>query len=369
IIKENRTYDQVLGDMKGGAGDPNLCLFPEKITPNQHAISRDFTLFDHFYVAAEVSADGHNWSTAAYANDYTEKTWIQSYGFGGGDYVYEGQRQIAWPRDGFIWDHCKRAGIPFRTYGEFADDYKANYPTLEKHFCPYFTSWDTKVLDTMRVKQWARDFDSLVAINQLPRLNTLRFINDHTEGLRKDAHTPIAMVADNDLAVGQFIEYLSKSPVWKESAVFILEDDAQDGADHIDAHRSTAYVVSPYTRRNFVDSTPYTTNSMLRTIELILGLPPMSQHDAAATPMWRCFTNKPDFRPYKAIPSNINLDDRNAGNDNLSRQFDYFDFAKEDKVPDLEFNQLLWKAMKGEDSEMPAPKRAAWVIEGEKGEE
>jgi len=225
------------------------------------------------------------------------------------------------------------------------------------------------VLDTTRVKQWQRDFDSLVAINQLPRLNTLRFINDHTEGLSKGAHTPIAMVADNDLAVGQFIEYLSKSPVWKESAVFILEDDAQDGADHIDAHRSTAYVVSPYTRRNFVDSTPYTTNSMLRTIELILGLPPMSQHDAAATPMWRCFTNKPDFRPYKAIPSNINLDDRNVGNDNLSRQFDYFDFAKEDKVPDLKFNQLLWKAIKGEDSEMPAPRRGAWVIEGEQTED
>jgi DNA-binding beta-propeller fold protein YncE len=369
IIKENRTYDQVLGDMKGGDGDPNLCLFPEEVTPNQHAISRDFVLLDHFFVAAEVSADGHNWSTAAYANDYTEKTWIQSYGKGGGEYVYEGQREIAWPRDGFIWDHCKRAGISYRTYGEFADDYKANYKTLENHFCPYFTSWDTNVLDTMRVKQWARDFDSLVAINQLPRLNTLRLINDHTEGLHKGAHTPTAMVADNDLAVGQFIEYLSKSPVWKESAVFILEDDAQDGADHIDAHRSTAYVVSPYVRRNFHDTTLYTTNSMLRTIELILGMPPMSQYDAGATPMWRCFTNKPDFRPFKAIPSNINLDDRNAGNDNLSRQFDYFDFAKEDKVPDLEFNRLLWKAMKGEDSEMPAPRRGAWVKEAEETEE
>ena len=362
IIKENRTYDQILGDMKEGNGDPALCLFPEKITPNQHALAREFVLLDNFYVSAEVSADGHNWSTAAYANDFTEKTWIQSYGRRGGDYVYEGQAKIAHPKDGFIWDHCKRAGISYRTYGEFADDGKANIEALEGHVCTYFTGWETDIRDTTRFSQWKRDFDSLVAIGQLPQLNTLRFINDHTEGLRKGKPTPYAQVADNDLAVGLFVEYLSKSPVWGQSAVFILEDDAQNGADHVDAHRSIAFVASPYTRRNFVDHTMYSTNSMLRTMELILGMPPMSQHDAAATPMWRSFTAKPDLRPFKALVPEVNLDDRNALNTPLAREFDHFDFAGEDRVPDLLFNQLLWKAIKGEHSEMPAPKRSAFLI-------
>lgn len=361
IIKENRTYDQVLGDMSEGNGDPSLCLFPEKITPNHHAIARDFVLLDNFYVSAEVSADGHNWSTAGYANDYTEKTWVTSYGGRGGEYVYEGQNTTAWPKGGFLWDHCKRAGISYRSYGEFADDFKANIPALEGHFCPYFTSWDTSVKDTTRVTQWKQEFDSLVLAGALPRLSTLRLINDHTEGLRKGACTPYAQMADNDLAFGLFIEHLSKSPVWKESAVFVLEDDAQNGADHVDAHRSIAFVASPYVKRHFVDHTLYGTNSMLRTIELILGLPPMSQQNAAATPMWRSFTNKPDFSPWKALPSNVNLEDRNVAMNDLQRRSEAFDLSKEDRVADLEFNEVLWKAIKGEDSEMPAPKRAAFL--------
>jgi YVTN family beta-propeller protein len=370
IIKENRTYDQVLGDMPEGNGDTSLCLFPEKITPNHHALAREFVLLDNFYVSAEVSADGHNWSTAAYANDYTEKTWVTSYGGRGGDYVYEGQNRTAWPKDGFIWDHCQRAGISYRTYGEFADDYKANIPALEGHYCPYFTSWDTSVKDTTRVSQWKRDFDSLVTINALPRLSTLRLINDHTEGLRKGAPTPYAQMADNDLAFGLFIEHLSRSPVWKESAVFVLEDDAQNGADHVDAHRSIAFVISPFVKRKYVDHTLYSTNSMLRTIELVLGMPPMSQHDAAATPMWRCFTKNADLTPFKTLPSNVHLDDRNAAVDNdLQRRSDAFDLTGEDRVPDLEFNEVLWKIVKGENSEMPAPRRGAFLRYSEEEEE
>ncbi len=362
IIKENRTYDQVLGDMPEGNGDSSLCLFPEKITPNHHALAREFVLLDNFYVSAEVSADGHNWSTAAYANDYTEKTWVTSYGGRGGRYVYEGQNKTAWPKGGFIWDHCRRAGVSYRTYGEFADDYKANIPALEGHFCPYYTGWDTEVRDTTRVSQWKQDFDSLVAINALPRLSTLRLINDHTEGLRRGKPTPYAQMADNDLALGLFVEHLTKSPVWKESVVFVLEDDAQNGADHVDAHRSIAFVVSPYAKRKYVDHTMYSTNSMLRTMELILGIPPMSQHDAAATPMWRCFTNETDYTPFKALPSNVNLDDRNAAVDNeLQRRSDAWDFSGEDRVPDLAFNQVLWKIIKGEHSEMPAPRRGAFL--------
>ena len=361
IIKENRTYDQVLGDLPKGNGDTSLCLFPEAITPNHHALAKDFVLLDNFYVSAEVSADGHNWSTAGYANDYTEKTWVTSYGGRGGDYVYEGQNPTAWPQKGFIWDYCKRAGISYRTYGEFADDGKANIPALEGHFCPYYTSWDTKVKDTTRITQWKREFDSLVLANALPRFNTLRIINDHTEGLRKGAYTPYAQMADNDLALGLFVEHLSRSKVWAESAVFVLEDDAQNGADHVDAHRSIAFVASPYTRRRYVDHTMYSTNSMLRTIELILGMPPMSQQNAAATPMWRCFTAQPDFSPWKSRPCQVDLDERNTALNDSQRRSETFDLTKEDRVPDLEFNKVLWKAIKGEHSEMPAPRRAAFI--------
>ncbi|MBV6438955.1 MAG: hypothetical protein DYG98_24835 [Haliscomenobacteraceae bacterium CHB4] len=371
IIKENRTYDQVLGDMPEGNGDTSLCLFPEKITPNHHALAREFVLLDNFYVSAEVSADGHNWSTAAYANDFTEKTWVTSYGGRGGEYVYEGQNPITWPKGGFIWDHCRRAGVSYRTYGEFADDYKPNIPSLEGHYCPYFTSWDTSVKDTTRVSQWKRDFDSLVAVNALPQLSTLRLINDHTEGLRKGKPTPFAQMADNDLALGLFVEHLSNSPIWPASAVFVLEDDAQNGADHVDAHRSIAFVISPFAKRKYADHTLYSTNSMLRTMELILGIPPMSQHDAAATPMWRCFTYNADYTPFRAMRSNVNLDDRNAAVDNdLQRRSEAFDLSREDRVPDLEFNEVLWKIIKGEESEMPAPRRGAFLrySEEEEGE-
>jgi DNA-binding beta-propeller fold protein YncE len=369
IIKENRTYDQVLGDMKAGNGDTSLVLFGERITPNQHKLAREFVLLDNFYVDGEVSADGHNWSMGAYATDYLEKNWVTSYGGRGGTYDAEGTREIANNKGGFIWDHCKNAGISYRSYGEFADDYKANIPVLENHICTYYTSWDESVPDTTRVGQWKRDFDSLVAINALPQFNTLRLINDHTEGMSINKPTPFAHVADNDLAVGMFIEYLSKSPVWKESVVFILEDDAQNGPDHVDAHRSTAYVAGPYVKRNFVDHTPYTTSGMLRTMELILGLPPMSQFDAAATPMWRCFTATPDYTGFTSLPSNINLADKNLVWNELAEKSATFDFTKEDRAPDLEFSEVIWKGVKGLHAVMPAPKRAAFVKVIEKNED
>ena len=361
IIKENRTYDQVLGDIKEGNGDTSLVLFGEKITPNQHKLAREFVLLDNFYVDGEVSADGHNWSMGAYATDYLEKNWVTSYGGRGGTYDAEGTREIANNKGGFIWDHCKKAGVSYRSYGEFTDDYKANIPILENHFCTYYTSWDESVQDTTRVAQWKRDFDSLVAINALPQFNTLRLINDHTQGMSINKPTPFAHVADNDLAVGMFIEYLSKSAVWKESVVFILEDDAQNGPDHVDAHRSTAYVAGPFVKRNFVDHTPYTTSGMLRTIELILGLPPMSQYDAGATPMWRCFTATPDYAAFTSLPSNVNLADKNLVWNELSERSATFDFTKEDRAPDLEFSEVIWKGVKGLHAVMPAPKRAAFV--------
>jgi phospholipase C len=345
-----------------------LVLFGEKYTPNQHALAREFVLLDNFYCDAEVSADGHNWSLGAYATDYLEKTWPTSYGGRGGHYDAEGNRAIANNKDGFIWDNCRRNKVSYRTYGEFADDYKPNIPVLKDHYCPYFTSWDQTVRDTTRVNQWKRDFDSLLAINKVPQLNTLRIINDHTEGLRKGRPTPFAHVADNDLAVGMFIEYLSKSPIWKESVVFIIEDDAQNGADHVDAHRTTAYVAGGFVKRGIVDHTMYSTTSMVRTIELILGLPPMSQYDAAATPMWRCFSNTADPTPFKARPNNIDLAGKNVAINEWQRRSEKFDLTKEDAVPDLEFNIVLWHGIKGSDVPFPAPRRAAFVKLSEKNE-
>jgi YVTN family beta-propeller protein len=361
VIKENRTYDQVLGDIPEGNGDTSLVLFGEKITPNQHALAREFVLLDNFYVDGEVSADGHNWSLGAYATDYLEKTWPSSYGDRGGDYDAEGNREIANNKNGFIWDMCKKMGVSYRTYGEFADDYKANIPVLEGHFCPYYTSWDESVKDTTRFYQWKREFDSLLAANAVPRLNTLRFINDHTEGLRRGRPTPFAHVADNDWAVGLFVEYLSNSPIWKETVVFIVEDDAQNGPDHVDAHRTTAYVAGGYVKRKFVDHTMYSTSSMLRTLELILGLPPMSQYDASATPMWKCFNATPDLKPFKSIPANVKLDEVNTAMNEWSEKSLAFDFSKEDRAPDLEFSEVIWKAVKGVHSPMPAPRRSAFL--------
>jgi YVTN family beta-propeller protein len=360
IIKENRTYDQVLGDVKKGNGDTGLVLFGENITPNQHALANEFVLLDNFYVDAEVSADGHNWSMGAYATDYLEKTWPTSYGSRGGTYSAEGNRAIANNKNGFIWDLCQRNKVAYRTYGEFAD--KADKPqltSLKNNTCPSYTGWDMKTRDTTRVGQWKKDFDSLIAMNALPTVNTIRLGNDHTEGVKAGRPTPFAHVADNDLAVGMFIDYLSHSPIWKECAVFILEDDAQNGADHVDAHRSPAYVISPYTKRRSVDHTMYSTSSILRTIELIAGLPPMSQYDAAATPLWRSFTPVADTTSFTYLPITINLNDKNPSNTPAAKMSAAFNFSKEDGVPDLVFNEVLWLGIKGKQA--PAPARAAFV--------
>lgn len=360
VIKENRTYDQVLSDLPGGNGDTSLLLFGRKITPNQHKLAEEFVLLDNFYVNGEVSADGHNWSTAAHANDYLEKTWPTNYGGRGGSYDAEGNREVANPDKGFIWDYCKRAGVSYRTYGEFADNFKANIKSLEGNFCPYYTGWDESVRDTTRFYQWKREFDSLLSVNAVPRFNSLRFINDHTEGQRLGKPTPFAHVADNDLAVGLFVEYLSQSPIWKETAIFIVEDDAQNGPDHVDAHRTTAYVAGGFVKRRFIDHTMYSTSSMLRTIELILGLPPMSQYDAAAEPMWRCFNREPDLSPFQAVPAQVNLNETNTRRTPSALLSETFDFSKEDAIPDLVFSEVIWKAVKGEDSPLPAPRRSAF---------
>jgi len=370
IIKENRTYDQVLGDMPEGNGDSTLVLFGKEITPNQHALAQQFVLLDNFYVDGEVSADGHNWTMGAYATDYLEKNWPSSYGGRGGFYPGEGAREVSNNKNGFLWDFCKRYGVSYRTYAEFISDSKAAIPALIDHFCPTYTEWDLSVRDTVRFYQWKRDFDSLLAAGKVPQLNTLRFGNDHTEGLSKGKTTPLAHAADNDLAVGLFVEYISHSPIWNESVVFIIEDDAQNGPDHVDAHRSTAYVAGGFVKQEFVDHTMYSTSSMLRTIELILGLPPMSQYDASAEPMWRCFNKTATHPPFKSLPNMVDLNLKNTATNKLSKLSEKFNFSQEDRVPDAQFNEVIWGAIHGLNSPCPAPVHAAFfTAEKEKDED
>jgi hypothetical protein len=301
----------------------------------------------------------------AYATDYLEKTWPSSYSGRGGTYGGEGDREVANNKGGFIWDNCARSNISYRTYGEFTSDFKPKLKSLEDHYCTYYPDYDMTVMDTTRFSLWKRDFDSLLAINKVPQFSTIRFSNDHTEGLSLGRPSPYAHVADNDLAVGLFIEALSKSPIWNESVVFILEDDAQNGADHVDAHRSPAYVAGGFVKRSFVDHTPYTTSSMLRTMELILGMPPMTQYDAAATPMWRCFDSTAQRFEFNAIAPGVNLFEKNTAINQWQKKSDQFDFSKEDNINDIEFNEVLWSALKG-DIPFPGPRRSAFLATPEK---
>lgn len=361
IIKENRTYDQVLGDMKEGNGDSTLTLFGRNVTPNEHALAADFVLLDNFYVNSEVSADGHNWSTAAYATDYVEKTWPTNYSGRGGTYDYEGSRDITYPAKGFIWNYCKRAGVSYRSYGEFADLGKTHLKVLKGHLDIHYPGFNLNIKDVKRERLWEHDFDSLLAKHAVPAFQTIRLPNDHTSGATPGEPTPDAYAADNDLALGRLIDHLSHSSIWKESVVFVVEDDAQDGPDHVDAHRSTCYVIGPYVKRHQLVHTMYSTASVLRTIELILGLPPMSQYDAAATPMYDCFTNTPDDAPYIVKPNRINLNKLNVAINSLSRENAKFDLSRADAAPDVAFNEVIWKVVKGINSVMPAPRHSAFV--------
>ncbi|MBA4408733.1 MAG: bifunctional YncE family protein/alkaline phosphatase family protein [Bacteroidota bacterium] len=361
VIKENRTYDQVLGDIPEGNGDSTLVLFGKDVTPNQHALAKQFVLLDNFYVDGEVSADGHNWTMGAYATDYLEKNWPSSYGGRGGSYPGEGSREIANNKSGFLWDFCKKYGVSYRSYGEFiGDNNKPSIPVLKDHFCENYIGWDMSIRDTVRFRWWKQDFEKLLAAGKVPQFNSIRFGNDHTEGLRIGRPTPLAHAADNDLAVGLFVEHLSHSSIWNESVVIIVEDDAQNGPDHVDAHRTTAYIAGGFVKQGFVDHTMYSTSSALRTIELILGLPPMSQYDAAAEPMWRCFNKTANHPPFKSTPNLVDLNLKNTADNKFSRLSETFDFSKEDRVPDAQFNEVIWAAIKGFDSPCPAPVHAAF---------
>ncbi|MDZ7290039.1 MAG: bifunctional YncE family protein/alkaline phosphatase family protein [candidate division KSB1 bacterium] len=372
IVKENRTYDQVFGDIPEGNGDCKLVLFPEEVTPNHHALAREFVLLDNLYADAEVSADGHEWSMAAYATDFVEKNWPGVYGGKGGTYPAEGSLRIAEPSSGYIWDLCRRAKLSYRSYGEFVgyavpgrkDTVMTKIESLQGHIATNFPPYDLNIADTTRFRIWQQEFDEFDKNGKLPRFQVIRLPNDHTAGTRKNMPTPRAMVADNDLALGMMIDRISHSRYWKECAIFVVEDDAQNGPDHVDAHRMIGLVIGPYVKRHSVDRHMYSTASVLRTMELILGLPPMTQFDAGALPMYASFTDIPDFTPYTYRPANINLKEMNPDNAYGQLRSEEMNLAVEDAIPDVEFNEIIWKSIRGADSEMPAPVRSAFVRVG-----
>ncbi|MFM8578607.1 MAG: alkaline phosphatase family protein, partial [Planctomycetaceae bacterium] len=380
VIKENRTFDQVLGDMPEGRGDPTLCLFPEEVTPNHHALAREFVLLDNFYVESEVSADGHEWTLGAYATDFVEKNWPLSYGHNRrGKFPYPsegGYDAVARPAGGYLWDRAITKGVSVRSYGDWVttgarpdDPGKARVKALEGRFDPHFRSFDMRYSDLDRAARFISEVERFDREAEMPRLQIVRLPNDHTSGTSPGLPTPRSYMAENDLAFGRIVEAVSRSRFWPRTAIFVVEDDAQNGPDHIDAHRTIAFVVGPHVRRGAVDSTLYSTSSMLRTIELILGLDPMSQFDAAAMPMLDCFTSEADAAPYVCRPARVPLDERNVATAWGAKESLSMDFSKEDAADDLLLNEIVWRSVRGADAPMPAPRRAAFVMQEFEGED
>lgn len=374
VIRENRTYDQVLGDMKEGNGAPHLCIFPEKITPNAHKLSRQFVLLDNFYCDGEVSAEGHEWTMGAYCTDFVKRVWPLSYRGSPTKklsiYPAEGVfDEVARPAGGYLWDRCAEAKVSYRSYGEWIsngktpnDPGKPRVKALEGHFDPGFRGYDLDFPDNKRTDRFVEELKRFEKEGDMPRLQIVRLPNDHTYGTKVGKPTPTAMVAENDLALGRFVEAISKSKFWKETAIFVIEDDAQNGSDHVDAHRTVALCISPYTQTGKVDSTMYSTASMLRTMELILGLRPMSQFDAAATPMYNAFTGKPNFAEYTHAVPDADMKAKNLESAWGAKLSETFDFADADLADDLLFNEVIWRSVRGADSPMPPPVRAAFVF-------
>ena len=370
IVKENRTYDQVFGDIPEGNGEPSLCLFPEAVTPNHHALAREFVLLDNFYVESEVSADGHEWSMGGYATDYVERTWPLNYrGNRRVPYPAEGTLAISRPANGYLWDAAAAKKVSYRSYGEFTKNGKtADDPStttveaLQGHFDPKFRSYDLEYSDQRRADRFLEELGEFEAKGEMPRLVVMRLPNDHTSGTVPGKLTPTAFVADNDLALGRVVEGLSKSRFWAHMAIFVVEDDAQNGSDHVDAHRTVALVIGPHVRRKAVDSTMYSTASMLRTMELCLGLDPLSQFDAAARPLSNAFTAESDTSPYRARPAGADLKAKNRETAWGAEASRTLDLASEDRADDLVFNEIIWKSVKGAASPMPPPVRSAFVL-------
>lgn len=382
IIKENRTYDQVFGDMEQGDGDTSLVQFGREITPNHHRLAETFVLLDNFYCSGVLSADGHQWTDEAIVTDYLEKS------FGGftRSYPYDGDDPLAYASSGFIWDNVLNHGLSFRDYGEFVnaviepstatfseiyDDFKAktnkikitaraNIDQLKPYLCPTFIGFPSTVTDQYRADEFIKELSEFEKNDNFPNFIIMLLPNDHTSGTRPGMPKPQSSVADNDLALGRIVEAISNSKFWKETCILVTEDDPQNGLDHVDGHRTVGMVISPYTKRGEVVSSYYSQINMVKTIENILGLPPMNKLDMAAEAMVECFTDKPDFSPYKAVPNNIPLDDLNPALTSLSGAQLYWakksleqDLDDVDRIDDNTFNRIIWHSVKGYDRPYP----------------
>jgi hypothetical protein len=370
VIKENRTYDQVLGDMTEGNGAPELVLFGESVTPNHHALAREFVLFDNFYVDGDVSADGHVWSTAASSTDYVNKLWPSfyarrlNYDFVGPDYDGDDQHDqpLAIPASGFIWDLARSSGVSYRDYGEWCVDQdnpagvtRCYLRGLKGRYDPNYLDGIGTVSDQKRLEEWEREFRQFEKNGALPQLTIMHLPNDHTTGTQPGRLTPRAMVADNDLALGRLVEVVSHSRYWPQMAIFVLEDDAQDGPDHVDAHRSPLLVISPFVRRRAVEHAHFSTASVLKTVEQILGLPSLTYFDDRAPSLLDEFKREPLFDAYTALPARVPLDERNAPDAPGAQPSARWEFSRPDRAPEQELNRVIWKSVKGADSEPPAP--------------
>ncbi len=386
IIKENRTYDQVFGDLPQGNGDTDLLHFGREVTPNHHKLAETFVLLDNFYCSGILSADGHQWTDEAYVTDYIEKffgDFTRSYPYDGGD-------PLAYASSGFIWDNVLAHGLTFRDYGEFVDaliepesasftdiykDYtegtnhikirsRARLEQIEPYVCPTFVGFPNTVPDVYRAREFIKELEAFEQNDDFPNFTIMLLPNDHTSGTHPGYPTPRAAVADNDLALGQIVEAISHSKFWKETCIFVTEDDPQDGLDHVDGHRTVALVISPYTKRGEVISTYYSQINMVRTMENILGLPPMNQFDFSAEPMSDCFTGTADFTPYNALSANIPLNELNPPLESLTGKPLYWarmsleqDLDDVDRIDEDVFNRIIWHAVRGYDVPYPAISR------------
>jgi YVTN family beta-propeller protein len=401
IIKENRTYDQVFGDLPTGNGEPSLCIFGEQVTPNQHRLVKDYVLLDNTYCSGILSADGHQWADAGLVTEYLEKSFAgfpRSYPDGMSD---EDIDALAYSPAGFLWDNALAHQKSLRVYGEFAitetswKDPKQRKPiqfidyyrdfidqtnqisiksrpaieSLRPHLCLETVGWDMAIPDVFRAAQFIKELKQFEQAGTMPNLIIICLPNDHTSGTSPGFPTPAAQVADNDLAFGQIIEALSQSKFWEKTCVFAIEDDPQAGWDHVSGYRTTAYIVSPYTKRGVTISTQYNQTSMIRTMELILGLPPSNLFVASATPMFDCFTDEATIAPYRTLPNQIPLDQMNPPTtaiiDPLLREYaeqsSKLPLDRIDACPEDLLNRILWHAQKG--SQAPYPQWAVSVVD------
>lgn len=375
VVKENRTYDQVLGSIGKGNGEPSLNLFGDDSAPNTRALARQFTTIDNFYADAEVSANGWNWVTQANSNPYAEQMWPANYSGRKAPYPSENsnpENAAQDPADSYVWQRLDKAGVSFRNYGFFvsntADGAVSSDPVLNARTDKDYRGYDLKCPDssgtfaplaancgTPRVDRWINEFSSQAQAGTVPSVQFVRLPNDHTQGTKAGAPTPQAYVADNDYALGRLVDAVSHSSVWKDTAIFVTEDDAQNGPDHVDAHRTLALVISPYTQTGKVDSTFYSTASMVRTIGLIAGFKPLTQFDAYATPMSASFTGEPKLDAYAAIRPTYPMTTLNGANAPMAAQSSAQDLGSEDKIDERTFNEAIWQSVKGAGSAMPEP--------------